>query len=43
MASRPVTVSWLNNRHISGDVDWTSRNVRHDYVQQIKDPFVALV
>jgi hypothetical protein len=38
-----LPASWLNSRHISGDAGWTSRNVRHDCVQQIKDAFAALV
>jgi hypothetical protein len=38
-----LPASWLNERHISGQTDWTSRNVRLDYAQQVGDAFVALL
>jgi hypothetical protein len=38
-----LPASWLNDRHISGEMSWTSRNIRYDYVRRIADAFSALL
>ena len=38
-----LPAQWLNERHISGELSWTSGNIRLDYVEQVAGAFTSLL
>lgn len=38
-----LPAKWLNDRHVSGLMDWSSTNIRLGYVEQVAEAFLRLV